>query len=314
MKFPAFALAVSCLINLTAAHSECADDSKKSMLSRVVAIGPTNGAMDGKPVPGEPGNVPYPLKLNDKELVLTFDQGPHAKYTDYILFTLDRFCAKAVFFFSERAALENPDTVREVAARGHTVAVGPRLMSADFIGISFEAAKSKIERGFATVGKATGGQVAPFFRDPSDGLSPSTMAYLKERGVSLWSFDIAAEDTEPGVSLGKFESRTIAQIHKAGKGVIQFHDWSKVTVDGLDDILSDAKRSGFKIVQPVAGAAFVPKWEYLNGMARATPRTQIAPRGSRSLDDAPRQRVKVHSREEAENHSPSWHAWQPSKI
>ena len=163
MKFPAFALAVSCLINLTAAHAECTDNSQKSMLSRVVAIGPTNGAMDGKPVPGEPGKVPYPLKLNDKELVLTFDQGPHAKYTDYILFTLDRFCAKAVFFFSERAALENPDTVREVAARGHTVAVGPRLMSADFIGISFEAAKLKIERGFATVGKATGGRLHLFF-------------------------------------------------------------------------------------------------------------------------------------------------------
>ena len=134
--------------------------SKKSMLSRVVAIGPANGAIDGTAAPGEPGGMPYPLKLNDKELVLTFDQGPHGKYTDYILGTLDRFCAKAVFFFSERAALENPDTVREVAARGHTVAVAPRL-SADFIGISLEAAKAKIERVFAVVGK--GGQVAPFF-------------------------------------------------------------------------------------------------------------------------------------------------------
>ena len=268
MKFPAFALVLSCLFNLTAAHAECTDDSKKSMLSRVVAIGSTNGTIDGKPVPGEPDKAPYPLKLNDKELVLTFDQGPHAKYTDYILFTLDRFCAKAVFFFSERAALENPDTVREVAARGHTVAVGPRLMSADFIGISLEAAKSKIERGFAVVGKATGGQVAPFFRAPSEGMSPSLVAYLKERGVNLWSFDIAAEDTEPGVSLGKFESRTIAQIRKAGKGVIQFHDWSKLTVDALDDILSDAKRSGFKIVQPVAGTTFVPKREYLSRQSR----------------------------------------------
>jgi peptidoglycan/xylan/chitin deacetylase (PgdA/CDA1 family) len=251
--------------------------------------------------------------LKDKELVLTFDQGPHGRYTDYILGTLDRFCAKAVFFFSERAALENPDTVREVAARGHTVAVAPRF-SADFIGISLEAAKAKIEKGFAVVGKPTGGQVAPFFRAPSDGLSPSIMAYLKERGVSLWSVDIAAEDTEPGVSLGKFESRTIAQIHKAGKGVIQFHDWSKVTVDALDDILSDAKRSGFKIVQPVAGAPFVPKREDLNGMARATPRTEKAPRGSSSLNDAPRQRVRVHSKKEPDAHSSSWHAWQPSKI
>ena len=313
MKFPAFALVVSCLINLAAAHAECTDNSKKSMLSRVVAIGSTNGAIDGKPDPGELGKAPYPLELKDKELVLTFDQGPHGKYTDYILFTLDRFCAKAVFFFTERAALENPDTVREVAARGHTVAVAPRL-SADFIGISLEAAKAKIERGFAAVGKATDGQVAPFFRAPPDALSPSVMAYLKERGVSLWSFDIAAEDTEPGVSLGKFESRTIAQIYKAGKGIIQFHDWSKVTVDALDDILSDAKRNGFKIVQPVAATTFVPNREYLYGMARATPRTEKAPRSSRSLNEAPQQKVRVHSKEEPEAHPSSSHAWQPSKI
>ena len=310
MKFPAFALVISCLINLTAAHAECTDDSKKSMLSRVVAIGPANGAMDGKPYPGK---APYPLELKDKELVLTFDQGPHGRYTDYILGTLDRFCAKAVFFFTERAALENPDTVREVAARGHTVAVAPRF-SADYIGISLEAAKAKIEKTFAAVGKPAGGQVAPFFRAPSDGLPPSVMAYLKERGVSLWSYDIAAEDTEPGVSLGKFESRTIAQIRKAGKGVIQFHDWSKITVDALDDILSDAKRSGFKIVQPVAATAFVPNRDYLNGMARATPRTEKAPRGSRSLNDAPRQKVRVHSKEEPEAHPTAWHPWLPSKI
>jgi peptidoglycan/xylan/chitin deacetylase (PgdA/CDA1 family) len=278
------------------------------MLSRVVAIGLANGAVDEKPDPGDASSAPYPLHLNDKELVLTFDQGPHAKYTDYILFTLDRFCAKAVFFFSEKAALENPVTVREVASRGHTVAVGPRSISADFTGVSFEAAKAKIEKGFAAVGKAAGGPVAPFFRAPSAGqLSPGMMAYLKERGVSLWPYDIAAQDTAPDMSTAQFEKRTVAEIHRAGKGIVQFHDWSKVTVDALDDILSDAKRSGFKIVQPVAGAEFAPKPEYMTELASVTPHAQTMHKGSHGLPDAARQRVKVHSKEEPQAYS---HAWQ----
>src|SRR5215472_1628378 len=238
MKCKAFSFLL-CLLGLTGAKAECSYDSNKGMLSRVVAVDSSNGAIYGKRPEGSASNAPSPLVLNDKEIVLTFDQGPHPKYTDYLLFSLDKFCVKAVFFFAGSAAAANPVWVREVAARGHTVAAGPWSLSPDFTVLSAGAATKEIENGFAAVEKAAGTHPAPFLRIQSNLIPPAVLAHLKERGVSLWSYDIASGDTEPGGGAARLQSRVMTRLRELGKGVIQFHDMSKVTVDALDDLLSE---------------------------------------------------------------------------
>jgi peptidoglycan-N-acetylglucosamine deacetylase len=300
MKCKAFSL-VLCLLGFTGAKAECTYVSGKGMLSRVVAVGPSNGAIYGKRPDGHASGAPSPLVLNDKEIVLTFDQGPHPKYTDYILFSLDRFCVKAVFFFSGNASAANPVWVREAAARGHTVAAGPWSLSPDFTVLSADAAKMEIEKGFAAVEKAAGTHPAPFFRIQSNLIPPIVLAHLKERGVSLWSYDIASGDTEPG-SAARLESRVMTKLQELGKGVIQFHGTSKVTVNALDDILSEAKRNGFKVVQPVAVTNFAANLDYLASVAKAEsekPRAASARRAGRSLAAEARQRVRGRNAEDA---------------
>lgn len=300
MKCKAFSL-VLCLLGITGARAECTYDSAKSMLSRVVAIESANGAIYGKRPAGDASEAPSPLVLNDKEIVLTFDQGPHPKYTDYILFSLDKFCVKAVFFISGSAAAANPVWVREVAARGHTVAAGPWSLSPDFTVLSADAAKKEIEKGFAAVEKAAGTQPAPFFHIESNLIPPAVLAHLKERGVSLWSYDIASGDTKSGTA-AQLESRVMTNLRELGKGVIQFHDTSKVTVDALDDILSEAKQNGFKVVQPVAVSNFTADLDYLPGMARAEPEkpSEASARGAgRSLAEEARRRVSGRNAEDA---------------
>src|SRR5262249_21205655 len=139
MKRKAFSF-VLCLLGFTAAKAGCTYESNRGMLSRVVAVDSSNGAIYGKRPDGGASNAPSPLVLNDREIVLTFDQGPHPKYTDYILFSLDKFCVKAVFFFAGNGAAANPVWVREVAARGHTVAAGPWSLSSDFTVLSADTA------------------------------------------------------------------------------------------------------------------------------------------------------------------------------
>ena len=83
MKFQAFGLAI-CLFGLNAAGaSECAYDADKSMLSRVVAIDSANGATyERRSTDSAVSDTPLPLVLNEKEIVLSFDQGPHATNTE----------------------------------------------------------------------------------------------------------------------------------------------------------------------------------------------------------------------------------------
>ena len=59
--------------------------------------------------------------LTDKEVVLTFDDGPWPVNTPSVLKTLADECTKAVFFPIGKHATYHPAILKQVAAAGHTV-------------------------------------------------------------------------------------------------------------------------------------------------------------------------------------------------
>jgi peptidoglycan-N-acetylglucosamine deacetylase len=61
------------------------------------------------------------LPLADKEIVLTFDDGPLPPHTNRILDILSRDCIKATYFIVGGMARAYPDTVRRIFAEGHTI-------------------------------------------------------------------------------------------------------------------------------------------------------------------------------------------------
>jgi peptidoglycan/xylan/chitin deacetylase (PgdA/CDA1 family) len=56
-----------------------------------------------------------------KKLAITFDDGPNPEITPKLLDLLAQYDAHATFFVIGRFARENPDLVREIAARGHAI-------------------------------------------------------------------------------------------------------------------------------------------------------------------------------------------------
>ena len=61
------------------------------------------------------------LPLSDKEIVLTFDDGPAPRYSNQILDILAAQCVKATFFLIGEMARAHPATVRRISAEGHTI-------------------------------------------------------------------------------------------------------------------------------------------------------------------------------------------------
>lgn len=59
----------------------------------------------------------------EKNVYLTFDDGPDPKWTPQILNILDRYNARATFYMIGRNANTFPELVRSIAERQHTVAV-----------------------------------------------------------------------------------------------------------------------------------------------------------------------------------------------
>ena len=84
-------------------------------VSRVVAIDTTGG----------PGFGFEHFKqldfLREKEVVLTFDDGPWPVNTPSVIKTLDDECTKAIFFPIGKHATYHPEILKAVAAHGHTI-------------------------------------------------------------------------------------------------------------------------------------------------------------------------------------------------
>ena len=117
--------------------------------------------------------------LADKEVVLTFDDGPWPGNTPAVLKALADQCTKAVFFPIGKHATYHPEILRQVAAAGHTV--GAHTWSHANLNskkMTEQQAKDEIEKGFSAVKLALGTAPAPFFRFPELQHSPAAVAYL----------------------------------------------------------------------------------------------------------------------------------------
>jgi peptidoglycan/xylan/chitin deacetylase (PgdA/CDA1 family) len=237
------------------AATSCAGRPDALGVSRVVEIDTAGG-----PKFGAPGPEPFVL-LNDREVVLTFDDGPMRRYTRPILDALDEQCVKATFFTVGRMALADPETLRDTAARGHTIALHTwshkRL---DRIGSP--ASKQEIELGLSAISLALGGTVAPFFRFPYLAESSAMRAHLKARDMANVAIDIDSRDfltRNPSV----MRATVMKQLAQKGRGIILFHDIQPSTAGGLRALLAELKQKGYEVVHIVAKgpAATLPEFD-----------------------------------------------------
>jgi len=90
--------------------------------------------------------------LRDKEVVLTFDDGPWPVNTPSVLKTLADECVKAIFFPIGKHATYYPEILKQVAAEGHTI--GAHTWSHANLAnkkLTDDQRKDEIEKGFSAV-------------------------------------------------------------------------------------------------------------------------------------------------------------------
>ena len=230
----------------SALKSNCANPNALGV-ARVVAIDTTGG----------PGFGFEHFKqldfLRDKEVVLTFDDGPWPT-TPSVLKTLDEECTKAIFFPIGKHATYYPEILKQVLAHGHTV--GAHTWSHANLAdkkMTEEMQKDEIEKGFSAVKWALGTEPAPFFRAPALQHPPAMVTYLGERNIAIWSCDLDSFDFKASKPETVIKS-VMAKLEKNGKGIILMHDFQKHTAEALPELLKRLKAGGYKVVQVKAKA------------------------------------------------------------
>jgi len=191
--------------------------------------------------------------LRDKEVVLTFDDGPWPVNTPSVLKTLAEECTTGIFFSIGLHATYYPEILKQVLAAGHTI--GTHTWSHATLTnkkLTEDQRKEEIEKGFSAVKWALGGtSPSPFFRFPALQHPPEMVTYLGNRNIAMFScdldsFDFKARNAQQVIDV------TMKKLDKLGKGIILMHDFHKHTAEALPELLHRLKAGGYKVVKMIA--------------------------------------------------------------
>jgi len=200
--------------------------------------------------------------LRDKEVILTFDDGPWPGHTPAVLKALADQCTKALFFPIGKHAGWHPEILKQVEAGGHTI--GSHTWShADLSQKSPDDAKIEIEKGIAAVSIGLGGKpISPFFRFPALRHPPEMLKYLADRNIGIFSTDLDSFDFKMRKS-DQVVASIFKKLDKRGKGVILMHDFQQATAHAIPEILAKLKAGGYKVVQVTGKTPTQPLPEYV---------------------------------------------------
>ena len=219
-------------------------------LSRVVQIDTTGG-----PAFGTEHFKQYDF-LRDKEVVLTFDDGPWPENTPMVLKALQDNCIKATFFEIGEHSTWRPDLTKLLVAAGMTVGShtwSHKDLAKNPYAKDIEQAKQEIEMGVSAVTMSAGQPIAPFFRFPDLQQPPDLIAYLGTRNIATFSTDIDSFDFKIHKPEDVIKS-VLTKLEKNGKGIVLMHDFQKGTAEAMPQLLSQLKANGYKIVHMVPNA------------------------------------------------------------
>jgi peptidoglycan/xylan/chitin deacetylase (PgdA/CDA1 family) len=192
------------------------------------------------------------LPLVDREVVLTFDDGPLPPFTPRILDILASQCVHATYFMVGEMAKQFPALARSVYDAGHTIGTHSMSHPFRFRKLSVERGNAEIDNGISAVAAALGepDRVAPFFRFPGFGHTDAAQEHAASRGLMVWGADVPADDWH---RLGAREvaRRAVQRLERKGKGILLLHDIHERTVQALPFIFEELKARGFKIVHVV---------------------------------------------------------------
>jgi peptidoglycan/xylan/chitin deacetylase (PgdA/CDA1 family) len=216
--------------------------------------------------------------LADKEVVLTFDDGPWPNNTAAVLRALAEECTKGLFFSVGKHASYHPEILKQVLAAGHTV--GTHTFSHVNLNskkMTEQQVRDELEKGFSAVKMALGQAPAPFFRFPQLQHNPAAMAYLGTRNVAMFSTDLDSFDFRSS-NPDQIVNTVMTKVDKLGKGIILMHDFQRLTGEALPTLLARLKAGGYRVVHMKAKAAFDTLPEYDAMMVKHDKLPQISSR------------------------------------
>lgn len=158
----------------------------------------------------------WDLKNGQKEIFLTFDDGPNPEVTHSVLEILKKFGARATFFCIGRNAERYPDTIRKIREDGHSVGNHTYSHLKGWITSNTEYyADIELAGKFINSG---------LFRPPYGKIKRRQLKYLRQfYHIIMW--DIMSSDFDPNISKERCLSNVLNNVRPGS--IVVFHDSEK---------------------------------------------------------------------------------------
>lgn len=203
-----------------------------------------------------------------RAVALTFDDGPHPRFTPKLLAILRKYNVKATFFVVGYMAEAYPDLIRAERRAGHCIAnhtyhhVNLTKIPEDEVRTEWQACNDVVQSIL--------GLQMKFCRPPGGDYDASVITAARDVGLTtvLWTDD-PGDYASPGSKT--IEVRTLRRI---GNGaIILLHDGVQQTVDVLPQIIEHIKSRGF-VFQTVEEMArdTLPGWGQTKKSTGTSPR------------------------------------------
>jgi peptidoglycan-N-acetylglucosamine deacetylase len=191
--------------------------------------------------------------LSEREISLTFDDGPDPVYTPQLLDLLKQYNVKATFFIVGKHAEEHPDIVKRMHREGHAVGVHNYQHRMNWL-MSPRTVAKQVSRTAELIRELNG--EAPQFYRPPWGIM-NLFDYTSRRNLQIVLWSVMVNDWRKSTGETKILERMLKQLkggqvyllHDCGNTFGADLDAPKNTIAALEKFLPIALDKGFRFVR-----------------------------------------------------------------
>jgi peptidoglycan/xylan/chitin deacetylase (PgdA/CDA1 family) len=185
-----------------------------------------------------------------KNVALTFDDGPDARYTLNLLSVLEKYNAKATFFVAARNADSNREIINKIILDGHEVALHTYKHKGMWQMFPWETSK-EFEVGLRILEKI--GVKVHYYRPPWGTFNLLTLRLCKKHNLKTVLWSKQANDWEKNNSIDNISNILIEKVSK--NDIVLLHDCGGAdnsplkTIGALEKCLPILIDKGYKFVK-----------------------------------------------------------------
>jgi len=192
-------------------------------------------------------------------VALTFDDGPDAAGTPFILETLRKHGILATFFFVGEEASKHPELVERVANEGHMIVGSHSWDHANFHALSVQAQKDEVTKNDVLLGNR---QDPRLFRYPFGNSTCESNEFIHGLGYKIvgwhvdscdWGFNATGTVSSTNASIcgvaaanrSNFVEHVVSSLKNRKGGVLLMHEIQPKTIRQLDSIITRMLDAGY---------------------------------------------------------------------